>query len=57
MKIMWVITVKVTRVCVNFRFVRKYIYIILIAVRLVVCFGEPAKIFSIYLVLDRAAEC
>lgn len=26
---MWVITVKVTRVCLNFRFVRKYTWIIL----------------------------
>ena len=41
----YTVTVKVARKSANFRFVRKYIYIILfMAVSLVVCFDEPARL-------------
>ena len=41
----YTVTVKVARKSENFRFMRKYIYIILfIAASSVVCFGEPARL-------------
>ena len=43
----YTVTVKVARKSANFRFMRKYIYIILfIALSLVVCFDEPACLKS-----------
>jgi hypothetical protein len=44
----YTVTVKVARKSANFRFVRKYIYIILfMAVSPVVCFDEPACLKSL----------